>query len=489
MNASEALTPDGFTRVLREQLESEIKIFPARAWWPSQMGHPCDRFLVWGFTKWQDKARHDWVLQSIFDEGNLHQPSVYSRLEKLGFEIIRESDRPTQYKLGNGAVISGRIDGKVRGFRGERYPLPHILEIKTMQGHAFDRLSTVDDLKAADQHYIRGYVDTGYIYGLLENLPQVVMVPKSKSTGLIKVIPFEIDYGRAEWLVQRAERLQVLVDKVIDPDPIPYDADVCGRCAFKRLCYPPKDYGAGAVLLEDSGLVEDIVRREAVAQARKEYEGLDKSIKARLKRLGLKAGGQVLVGPFSIEVSERPMPEYKVAARTDTLFEFTRLAVGVGPREADSQAAIISEANVPSKAIDQPAREAPLLPGFEPPAPAQPTTPAAEAAETRPGATGSFPVSLGAGSTPDPSLAAVLVDEGDPREGLLTAIATAKGQLERQPPPEIWHQILVAVCGEGDLMKTDPAVLNDLLTLVRALVAKDAAAIACVAGIIKRSQG
>lgn len=127
----------------------------------------------------------------------------------------------------------------------------------------------------------------------------------------------------------------------------------------------------------------------------------------------------------------------------------------------------------------------------EPPAASTPATnTAVGAAETRSEVTGSLPTPPGAvGSTPDPHLAAVLVDEGDLREGLLTAIAEAKGQLERQPPEAIWTAIITATCDTADLTQADAAVLSDLLILVRALVAKDAQAIACVAGIIKRSQG
>lgn len=88
-----------------------------------------------------------------------------------------------------------------------------------------------------------------------------------------------------------------------------------------------------------------------------------------------------------------------------------------------------------------------------------------------------------------PTTAAVLVPDDDPREALLTAIAAAKRQLERQPPEAIWAAIVTATCQTADLTNADAAVLNDLLVLVRGLVAKDAEAIACVSKIIKGSQG
>jgi len=120
----EALTPAGFATVLQETLQKQIQMYPQRAWYPSNAAHPCDRFLVWRWTRWTEQTPHGWVLQSIFSEGNLHAPSIYRRLEEMGFQVIRESDRPTQWKVGNKAVISGRVDGRVTGFRGQKFPKP-----------------------------------------------------------------------------------------------------------------------------------------------------------------------------------------------------------------------------------------------------------------------------------------------------------------------------------------------------------------------------
>lgn len=315
--------------------------------------------MVWNFTRWQEKRPHDWVLQSIFGEGRLHQPSVYTRLEAWGFDIVRESDRPSQYKLGAGAVVSGRLDGKIRGYKTEKFRPPLVLEIKTAQGYAYDRLNTIQDIERADHYYVRNYADQGHLYCFLENLPRGVIVLKSKATGALKPIPFELDFGRAEALLQRFERLQPLIDKQVDPPPIPFDRDVCGRCPFTHVCWPPKDFGAGAGLIEDAQLIEDLAAREKVKAARDQYEDLDKGIKARLKQLGLKAGAKAIAGAYLIQVAERSVKEFTVKARTDTIFDIERIAEEKPAAEPVSRPSSSEQSAAPTSAEDGRLRERP----------------------------------------------------------------------------------------------------------------------------------
>jgi hypothetical protein len=429
IDAERAVTPDGFTELLRRQLETEISVYPARAWYPSQLGHPCDRHLVWRWTKWQQQRPHDWILQAIFDEGRLHQPHVYTRLEQLGFDIIRESDRPTQWKSGN-AVISGRLDGKIRGFRGQRFKPARILEIKTTQGWQFDRLNSIEDIQQAEPHYIREYADQGYLYCFLEGVPQGVLVLKSKGTGLLKAIPFELDFGRAEELLQRVERLQPMVDKGVDPPPIPYDAAVCGRCPFLHLCYPPKDLGAGAGLIDDAALIEDLVVRERLKPARDQYEDLDKGIKARLKRLGMKAGAQAVAGAFLIQVAERAVKEYTVKARTDTIFEITQLA----------------ETKPAAESAGRAAREGD--PGVE--GARQPLPPAAAPLEEK------------------------LFGE---RAEKIAAVDLARAAMKKPLPDPLWKAVCRELCGTEDLEQAELARLDELREVIAGVNRKDVTAI------------
>ena len=301
VGAEEALTPEGFNRVLTQQLESEISLYPARAWYPSSLGHPCDRFSVWRWTRWKEQERHSPTLQSIFDEGKDHQPSIYRRLQGMGYQVVGEQDRPTQYQV-KGGVISGRSDGRITGFRGTRYKPARILEAKSMSGYQWERVDTAEDLRTATSVWTRSYYAQGQLYCLLEDLPLGVFVLKDKGTGLLKLIPYELDYGYAEAILQRVERLSPMVQAKTDPDPIPFDLNTCGGCGFRRLCYPPRSFGEGTSVISEPLLLEDLARVVELAPGAAEYRELRTSVTDRLKLLGIK---EAVAGDVVVEGTQR----------------------------------------------------------------------------------------------------------------------------------------------------------------------------------------
>lgn len=325
VSADQAVTSEGFATLLRETLESEISIWPMRAFWPSILGHPCQRHVVWRFNRHQEQERHGHELQAIFDHGREHQPLVMRRLEQMGFEVVRESDRPQQYRPRGpqGPVISGRPDGRVIGFRGTRYKPPWVLEAKSMSGYQWDRIQTVDDLRRAPSHWTRSYYAQGQVYCFLEDTPRGAFVLISKQTGMLKLIPYELDYAYVEQLLQQTEKLLPMIQQGVDPEPIPYDASVCGGCGFRKICYPPRSFGEGASVLEDPELIEQLERREALHAGAKEFEEVDGSIKARLKHEGVKFA---LAGPFIITGSlvEKSIKAVAAHSRTETHFKIER---------------------------------------------------------------------------------------------------------------------------------------------------------------------
>jgi len=320
-DAEVALTTEGFAALQQNTLEKAVSVYPARAWYPCSIDHPCDRFLVWNFTRWETKARHEPTLQSIFDEGRMHQPDIYARLEKMGFRIVRESDRPTQYKLKGGARISGRSDGRIIGFRDAKLDPQAILEAKSASPFTWERLRTAEDIRTDRDHWTRGYYGQGQVYALLENVPRVAFVLKNKLTGLLKVIMADLDMAYAEGILKRVERLQPMVDQGVDPEPIPYDRAICGGCGFLTQCYPPRSYGEGVELVEVSGLLDLLEERDKHAAGHAEYEAADRAVKAILKREGIKFG---LCGPFVIDGKVIAKKEYTVPAQEQTQYSIRR---------------------------------------------------------------------------------------------------------------------------------------------------------------------
>lgn len=317
----EILTPDKFEEAQRLFLESQIQQYPPRSWWPSSLGHQCDRYLVWSRTRWQEGLRHDYTLESIFGEGRLHAPSMYDRLEKMGYEVFREWYKPLEYKVGGG-VISGKPDGALKSYKGVKFDSVGILELKTAQGHAFNKLDTLDDIKGAREPWVRGYYVQSNLYAFLANESWFVLAIKSKATGMMKVIPGELNFDDAETTLKRVEKLQPMVDRNEDPPPILYDESVCGRCQFRMICWPPREMGVGVQILEDSILADDIERRAGLRESKSEYDALDKSIKKRLKAQGV---GDAICGNFLISMKQRPVKGFSVEARVDTIYDFQPL--------------------------------------------------------------------------------------------------------------------------------------------------------------------
>jgi CRISPR/Cas system-associated exonuclease Cas4 (RecB family) len=327
IDAEQVLTPEGFSQEFSSLLEGEISIFAQRAWYLFDISHPCDRYKVWRSTMWEAQRKHEPVLEAIFGEGHLHQPHVYHRLEQMGFTVIRESDRSRQWKVGNGAVISGRVDGRISGYRGQKYVPTLLLEIKSCSSHTFDTLQTIDDVRKAREHYVRTYYDQCQVGMLLENVERALLVLKNKATGWIKTLGvFPLNYAHAESVIKRIERLQGMVTANVDPPPISYEPSICDRCGFSYLCWPPRDEREGAVVLTDSQLAEEIDQWVELKPKHAEYEKLDKGLKAKIRTL-VPAKGTGLVGEYVIQLTEKEVKAEAAPrpARTDTIVSIKKL--------------------------------------------------------------------------------------------------------------------------------------------------------------------
>ena len=314
------LTPDVFEAALKESFGKEIKVYPARSHWASVAGHPCDRYLVWRWTRWEEQQVHDAGLQSVFSEGHTHHAAVVARLTTMGFEIT-ETDRPFQY-----GGYSGKLDGKVKSYKGERWDPACPIEIKSCSPHVFAAINTEEDIATSKHHYIRSYRAQMNLYLLMDNVEHGAYVFKSKTSGWLKWISATLDWTLANMLLDRAKRLTDMVSSRTDPPPINYDDGICGRCGFLALCYPPKDFGEGAELIVDQEFIDQLTRYQELKPLSSEYEALDKTISARVKNHPL-----ILAGDYVIEGKEIPRNGFTVAASKQWRKTIKRLASTPAP--------------------------------------------------------------------------------------------------------------------------------------------------------------
>lgn len=325
----DVLTPAGFNAAYEATVSKKIKVWPARSWSPTLLSNPCDLHVVRRFNRWEEQMPHDAHLQALFGEGHIHQPAVYDQLEAMGFTLIRESDRPTQWKPRPGVTISGYIDGRLTGYRGQKFQPTVLVEIKALSGWSWDKLNTVQDFLDNDAHYIRGYVQQMDMYLLLEELPLGIFVLKNKANAWLKIIPVPMDLSRAEVTLKRIERLAPYVASGREPEGILYDARICGGCGFKYLCWPPREE-AGVDVVMDADLVLAIKEKDALSESHSEYEAADRRLKKAMEPLLVKDGDSVLIdggeaGRYLATLKVIPMKEQVRAATTQRRIAFELL--------------------------------------------------------------------------------------------------------------------------------------------------------------------
>jgi hypothetical protein len=110
--------------------------------------------------------------------------------------------------------------------------------------------------------------------------------------GHWKIIPVELNYTDAESVLQTVEAInQNVADKTL-PDRIPYDADVCGYCAFSHICLPDI-VNEAIVKWEDNPAVAGMLDRLAeLKPIHKEYESLYEQVKEIFKNVRLAIVGK-----------------------------------------------------------------------------------------------------------------------------------------------------------------------------------------------------
>ena len=254
--------------------ELKIKNYPQHVNRASSIGHPCDRYLVYCRTRWQDKKMHDVGLQRVFDLGNLYERAVMDDLREAGL-YVEEQQTPffdEKYKL------SGHIDGKLP-IDGQRPPL----EIKSMAPFTWDKIHDWQDFLRSKKAYLRSYPYQLTTYLFLHNEPFGIMLLKNKVSGQLKQIIIPRDQELIDEILQKCNRINFHVEQETVPDPMEWQDGTCGQCGYLHICYPGRDFGPGIELLDDEELEAMLDKRESLSAAAKEYKEIDGAVKAAFK--------------------------------------------------------------------------------------------------------------------------------------------------------------------------------------------------------------
>lgn len=211
---------------VNEYMARQIKQYPCNSNRASSIGHPCERYLVFERTRWNEKTLHDVSLQFIFNEGNVQEKAVLDLLSAVGIQVI-EQQRSFAWRLHN---ITGHIDGKVLI---NRECLP--LEIKSMSPYVFESINSAEDLLHSNYEHLRRYPAQLTMYMLMDEKERALFLFKNKSTGQLKEILLPLDYFYAESIIQKIERVNHAIDVEETPAPMSW-GDTCERCGYRHIC-------------------------------------------------------------------------------------------------------------------------------------------------------------------------------------------------------------------------------------------------------------
>lgn len=294
----------------KQELRKKISSYPRSVSILSDIGE-CDRQMVYSITNWKDKPLHDEELQARFDEGREQERKLNRDLIDMGYDVIAQQE-VCEVKNRSGDVIArGKIDGKIVY---QKVKIPY--ECKSLNVNVFDSLETVEDFYK--KPWLRKYIRQIQMYLYGNNCEEGLLIC-TDCLGHIKLFVITLDYGEAEAILQRLERVHAAIGNKVLPERIDYREDVCGYCSFAHICLPDVIRQESAIITDEE-FIERLNRRESLAQARSEYENLDRSIKNDIKE---RVTSKALAGEFVIQIS-KPI---EVAEKVVAAYSFQKVSI------------------------------------------------------------------------------------------------------------------------------------------------------------------
>lgn len=276
----------------------------------SSVGFPCDRKHFFDLTL--PHPPHSVELQSIFDEGSVHEASVEKSLREMGFIV---EGMQMDFRIDD-PLITGRIDGKVGIPGGKMYAF----DTKSISQWGFAEIDSAEDLIHSKKHWHKLYPIQIMTYMYMTNSDYGCLVFKNKQTGMLKDIWFNFNEHVAalDTTFKRAKRVYGNVKKKVEGE-FCSDLELCSQCSWKETCLPDIIYKDGVKIIESPELIELLETREKTKDSHKEWGSADGRIKKMLKEL---PSGEKVAGDFVIQIKDQHRDAYSVDAQ-----DFKRITV------------------------------------------------------------------------------------------------------------------------------------------------------------------
>ena len=246
------------------RLENKSRTFPGHSNRASEIGHPCHAYLYFAREAWQSREKPSATLQSIFDEGNLHESHIQQKIlldaGGLGWGFVGQQQDFAFKEL----QITGHVDG-ILIVKDTAYPL----EIKTMSDQIWQRISTAKDFVDSKYTHLQKYYGQMQAYLFLNNSEAGIFALKNKTTGMMKYIPCPFDYEYSDAMLKRVKAVNDAISAQVVPEKILKDS-YCDDCAFRTLCLG--DAVRSVERYDNERLIAALKMREENTEAKKKYE-------------------------------------------------------------------------------------------------------------------------------------------------------------------------------------------------------------------------
>jgi CRISPR/Cas system-associated exonuclease Cas4 (RecB family) len=303
-------------KILDSQLQNEIKLYIPSANTPSNLGHPCDRRLVYARTRGQDAQKHSIQLEKIFDFGRTIEDYTQKILKKGGIEVLQNQTPFKDYDIN----LSAKIDCMIS--HPNLSPKPVLCEIKSMSPNYFNKFSKQEDFLTSNIWYYNSYYTQiqSYLYLVSQYGKQyeewAAVLLFNKTSRNFKWVRFMRDDNHIqEHIIKKCQRINFYIDEGILPDA-EYNEAVCSECPFNHICNVNK-YEESINFINNQELIKALNERDALTESHKKYLEYDEFVKDTMKSQKTEKGNNVfLVGDYEIKIGTVTRKAYSVPETT-----------------------------------------------------------------------------------------------------------------------------------------------------------------------------
>jgi CRISPR/Cas system-associated exonuclease Cas4 (RecB family) len=279
--------PDTISPVY-DALKKEITVYACHSNWASEIGNPCELYLVYLRTRWEERLLTDVKAHMRMRQGKkVFEKIAADYLEMAGFEIIEQS-RPFSWRKYN---ITGKLDFKIFNPIDKKiYPV----EVKGISPFDFDKINCIEDMLLSKKSWFKKYPAQLTSYLLMDGKTEFgLFYIINKLSYEPKQIWMQLNYTYGEELILKAERINNYVKNEAFPIGI-NDPDICQYCGFLHICLPEM-IGKEIEIIDEVTIEETIKRCEELKPMVSEYNKLDKQWKKALE-----GKEKVMIGEYLI---------------------------------------------------------------------------------------------------------------------------------------------------------------------------------------------